>query len=477
MNLLNVSLCLPELDIVALREKHSIVVITKRFIVPDKSFVLLPCRELLNDLPLTELYQAQWLDTLKNKALPASNQLQATHWAQCVFCHQLTEESAITTIAERTIWTATALLQHLRNRDSLFLSFLQVYELPKSIPIATAPTCEQLYKFLPLPNYLEVTTQTAILSSKDFAAKKAALLDSTKPDDEPVKNDVLKPAETDHNISASTGDDRLNSPDWFTQIAEIGNSSDGHTFEKFVRKALLELGFRNSKNHLKTSLDPKATGGAGGLDFYADTPYPIVGECKATASQKINSDAATQLVRLGLQNLTPNDYHNCIKIIISAGTMTAGANQIAEGHCINVIRPETLQSLVELKIKREDLVNLNELKDFLKGPFGELADNNIKNFIRQGEETIEGNKQRYQGMQIIKSIKELSEQTIHGGRKSFFASEIRAHYNAKYQPHVTDEYIQETLTAFTAPWLGYLAKTQLPEGQERFSFVRDMPII
>ncbi|WP_198920685.1 hypothetical protein, partial [Anaplasma marginale] len=56
-------------------------------------------------------------------------------------------------------------------------------------------------------------------------------------------------------------------------MAKVGNSSDGNEFEKLVRKGLIKLGFGNSNTNPKTSLDPDATGGAGGIDFYCETPY------------------------------------------------------------------------------------------------------------------------------------------------------------------------------------------------------------
>ena len=82
MTLLNISLCLPELDIVALRKKHSIVAVTQRFIAPDRSFTLLPCR---TDSATHSAYHPQVLSDLKSEIPSDSMAKYATHWAQCVF--------------------------------------------------------------------------------------------------------------------------------------------------------------------------------------------------------------------------------------------------------------------------------------------------------------------------------------------------------------------------------------------------------
>ncbi len=325
MTLLNISLCLPELDIVALCQGRSIVVITQRFMVPDKSFVLLP----YGDLPHAKL----------------------THWAQCMFCQQLVDEEAIAALGDRTIWTAASLMNSLAKGDRLFLSFLRVYALPAAIENKTMPSSEQLYRFVPLPGYIEANTFNPVLSDADFSAAKEALLqpatlEPNPPDLDKTSEDSGQTLEALPEIE----EDILDSPNWVSKISEIGNSSDGHTFEKLVRKGLMALGFSNSQNNAAMSLDPNATGGAGGLDFYADQPYPLVGECKATSTQKVNSNATAQLIVLGMKHLSKG-YQDCIKLVVAAGNITADAHKIAKEHNINVIRPETLQALVELQIK------------------------------------------------------------------------------------------------------------------------------
>lgn len=468
MTILNISLCLPELDIVALAKKHTIVAVTERFIVPDKSFVLLPCRQLPDSAQVESLYQPQVLNALKaSRDQPGM----ATYWAQCMFCQQVVDDGAIELVSNRTIWTQAALLSHLKTRGKLFLSFLQVYELLEAVPVDIEPVCDQLYRFLPLPQHLEVTPQGAVLSDTEFATAKQALLEPANLSSGSFDTNNTEEEE----ISSPPTANVLNSPGWVSKISEIGNSSDGHTFEKLVRKALLELGFSNSQNQPATSLDPNATGGAGGLDFYADYPYPIVGECKATSTDKVNSNATAQLIVLGMKHLL-DDYQHCVKLVVAAGKITHDAHQIAEAHGINVIRPETLQALVELKLKYENSVNLDDLKTYLKNPpFSIAANDHLLAFMQELKDDFKRTEEDFhQGVQIIQTIKDLSAQTIHRGQKAFVTVEIRAHYNAKYQPLMTDGATKDILIKLSSPFSGFLARKHLPGDQERFYFVKDM---
>ncbi len=471
MTLINISLCLPELDIIALQKKRSIVAVTQRFIVPDKSFALLPCRVLPGTVQLSNLYHPQVLADSESSTIPNYKPVMMTHWAQCMFCQEIIDEEAIPLISDRTIWTPENLLSHLIARGKFFLSFLRAYKLHQSIQIVTDHTCDQLYKFLPLPHDLEVNYQGAVLSDTEFATAKQTLLEPANLSS--ISSDTKGNEEEE--IDASPAVSVLNSPHWVSKISEVGDSSDGHTFEKLVRKALLELGFSNSQDQSANGLDPNATGGAGGLDFYADHPYPIVGECKATSTDKINSNATAQLIVLGMKHLL-GDYQHCVKLVVAAGRITNDAHQIAEGHGINVIRPKTLQTLVELKLKYENSVNLDDLKTYLqKPPFSTAANEHLLTFIQELEDGFKRKEQDFlQGVQIIQTIKDLSAQTIHRGQKAFVAIEIRAHYNAKYRPILTDEATKDILIELSSPFAGFLARKHLPGDQERFYFVKDM---
>lgn len=467
MTLTNISLCLPEFDVTALSQKRSVVAVTQRFIVPDRSFALLPCSVLPDSDQLQEQYHSHVLNEIKLQASSAEQQTKANYWARCVLCQQVSEE-AIAALSQLTIWKKEFLFDQLQN-GSLFLSFLRVYALPVPVLITPAPACDQLYKFVPLSNYIDVDTASPLYSDDEFTTAKQAILepDTTIPLPPEPKPVIDKPDVEQ--------DDILNSDNWVDKISEVGNSSDGHTFEKLVRKGLTALGFSNSLNQSQVSLDPDATGGAGGLDFYADEPYPIVGECKATASGSVG-DPATQLHKLGLKYLPPADFERAAKLILAAGRITDHSNQVAVGHRMNVIRPETLQALVELKLEYEAFKASDIEASLQAPPFGTGADDKIFSLVQKRKKDLEEEAQYLpRRRQIIQTIKELSTQPFLKKRTAFSVVEVRSHHNAKYQPFITDESAKSMLTELSSPLSGFLGKEQHMNEQAYFYFKKDMP--
>ncbi|MGB7485527.1 MAG: hypothetical protein WA901_05005, partial [Phormidesmis sp.] len=184
------------------------------------------------------------------------------------------------------------------------------------------------------------------------------------------------------------------------------------------------------------------------------------------------------LHKLGFKHLEPHQYEKSLKLIIAAGDLTTHSHKIAVGHQMNVLRPETVQALVELVLKYEHVIDLSDLKGYLSHPpFGVEADAHIKSIIEECEADIKSKSEYMQPrVQIIQTIKELSEQTIHTGKKAFVAVEIRAHHNAKYQPLITDSAAEEMLKELSSPVSGCLSCKHLLGDQQRFRFVKDMPV-
>ena len=175
---------------------------------------------------------------------------------------------------------------------------------------------------------------------------------------------------------------------WIQTITDVGNSSDGNTFEKLVRKSFIKLGFANSNLNPKASLDPNSTGGAGGIDVYCETPYPVVGECKASKHENVPNSVTAQLIHLGVTHLGQEQFNRSIKLIFAAGTLTDPANKAAIENKMNVIRPETLQKLVQLKADYEGSINLLELKEcWQQEPFGVVEDK-VNAYIIRVQEKI-----------------------------------------------------------------------------------------
>ncbi|MDB9512327.1 tetratricopeptide repeat protein [Kamptonema animale CS-326] len=257
--------------------------------------------------------------------------------------------------------------------------------------------------------------------------------------------------------------------DWIKTIAKIGNSSDGIAFEKLCRKSLIELGFGNSNSNPKASLDPELTGGPGGLDFYCETPYQVVGECKATKSEAVADGTPAQLIKLGHKHLQEK-YKSCIKIIMAAGQLNKDAKQTAIGNHINVIRPETLQKLVELKAKHPGSINLLELKACLEQQlFGEDADAKLNAYINKILEEIKLRSH------IISILKQYLENT---GHERISVEALFGAYGMYKPPKKwSREDLHEILIELSSPLTGYLGRIK-GESLERdsFYFLRDLII-
>lgn len=250
---------------------------------------------------------------------------------------------------------------------------------------------------------------------------------------------------------------------WIKKIAEVGNSSDGHTFEKLVRRGLLKLGFTGS------GLNPDATGGAGGMDFYTEQPYPIVGECKATKTEKVTDGTPAQLLKIGMNHLGKFQYENSIKLIVAAGELNFYALRTATENQMNVISPETLQKLVELQAHYKNSINLLELKEYLQqAPFG-LAEDKLNIYIHKVEQSIKLRSH------IIQLVKKHLEKT---GDVNVGVDALHVAYIYGNPPEsLKDKELYEILIELSSPLTGYLGRIKGSDWKsDRFYFLRDLPI-
>ncbi len=279
-------------------------------------------------------------------------------------------------LSQLTIWTQDALDKILHQQQHIFLSYLRVYKLSQPYEISLEIESNKLGKFIGLPNSLTVSNPNPVLPDKIFATRKRQLEKLEPPPHPELEKllDVLSPLTVNNptakqfqaNIHLFLGwSDRqtVNNLDsdlvWIKKIAQVGNSSDGNEFERLTRKSFIKLGFSCSNTNSKANLDPEKVGGAGGVDFYCEYPYPIVGECKATKSEKVPSSTPGQLIQLGKNHLQEK-YEPCVKIILAAGELTRDALLTTQNNHMNVITPETLEKLVELQS------NYRRLRQFIR---------------------------------------------------------------------------------------------------------------
>lgn len=175
-----------------------------------------------------------------------------------------------------------------------------------------------------------------------------------------------------------------------------------------------------------------------------------------------------QLIKLGHKHLQ-EQYDRCIKLIVAAGELTPAAQLTAVGNKINIIRPETLQSLVELQAQHKGSVDLLKLKQCLQQePFG-LADVKINSYINKVKQNI---KLRSQVVQAVKLLSEpgSEHQTV----------EIRVQYNAvlakEPSSKLNDSAVHNLLIELSSPLTGYLGRTKGRDGSDRFYFLRDLQV-
>jgi Domain of unknown function (DUF1802) len=380
-------------------------------------------------------------------------------WARCELCDIIDSSKSLDIISDNIAIPVEKMQEMITERESFFLIYLRVYRLPK--PISIPAISEGQY--IPLPDRIQVNELSPVLSDRDFARLKQQLENLEPPEPLIVQiQRMLEEAEIQHKIELSK------ELDWVERIAKIGNSSGGHEFEKLVRKSFIELGFSNSNTNPKASLDPEATGGAGGIDLCCEYPYPVVGECKASAEQKILTKVCSQLTYLGQAHF--RDYEKAIKIIISAGSLNIHSNPIAIGSKMNVIRPETLEKLVKLKVSYAGSINLWDLKLSLESePFGEDSNSKLLDFIAKVQLEIKLRSHIVQLVRTYLTNKGITDVALDG---------LQGAYDFSNSPkNLTREELKEILIELSSPLAGYLGRVE-ENGKkcDRFYFRRDLPI-
>ncbi|MBW4642873.1 MAG: DUF1802 family protein [Goleter apudmare HA4340-LM2] len=447
------ALCLPTSDIEALIQGRTIAALPKIFLRPGQRFAL---------------YSADSSALIKA-------------WARCELCQILDGTKPIEILSKLTIWTPERLKEILQQQQHIFLAYLRVYKLPQSQEVSVDINIqEKIGKLISLPHSLTSSETIPILQDASFTQRKRQLENLEQPL-HPELEELQHTLETRYNSNSSAQDlnhdikiflgwnskqstHRLDSDlVWIKKIAEVGNSSNGHEFEKLVRRGLLKLGFTGSR------LNPDAAGGAGGMDFYAEAPYPIVGECKATKTEKVSDGTPAQLLKIGTNHLGKFKYESSIKLIVAAGELNHYALRTATEHQMNVITPETLQKLVELQAYYKNSINLLELKQCLQQvPFG-VADDKVNTYIDKITHEI---KLRSHIIQLVKNYLQNS------GVDSAGVDALHGAYFGSHPPQpLKTEELHEILVELSSPLTGYLGREKGDNWRsDRFYYLRDLAI-
>lgn len=494
------ALCLPTPDIEALIQGRLIVALPRMFLRPGQVFALYPV-DTASQLPYEKYYRTSFLPVANNAAthqgtllqprqlslLTQTEQLQlpllvdetvqVKAIARCEYCEILDNTASLDVLSKLTIWAPEALQEILQQRQNIFLAYLRVYQLPQPLDVpVNLSQKEKLGKFIGLPSSLTLPEANPVLSDNTFTIRKQQLEKRQPPLHEeleellcaltPITNPAALELEQDiqtflgwrRPLLAASNDMDLS---WIHKIASVGNSSDGHSFEKLVRKSLLKLGFTGS------GLNPEGAGGAGGMDFYCEYPYPVVGECKATKSEKVPDSTPAQLLKIGMNHLGKTQYESAVKLIVAAGELNSFAKRTATENGMNVITPETLQKLVELQANYKNSINLLELKECLQqAPFG-VVDEKVNKYIDKINQDI---KLRAQLVQLVKKYLENTgyERASVDGLHGFVTG-----VSIKIQP----QELHYILVELSSPLAGYLGRIKGEDWRrDRFYFLRDLLI-
>jgi len=405
-------------------------------------------------------------------------------WAELISSRIYTDADKAEALSWNTIWSREYLHDRIQDKNRIFLNILRIHHLESPIILEGNISGEKVGSFIKLPQSVTSQSSNPILNEATFLHRKQQLENLTPPEHpelEELQSTIDRYAK-DHPEAQDFSNDlqeflgwaepksAINHfPDWIPEITTSGNSSDGDLFEKRVRQAFLKLGFTNLRNNPNASLNPESTGGSGGIDFYCEFPYSIVGECKASISLQPNDNkngAPAQLIKLGHKNLTKEEYDCAIKMIVAPGELNTHAKKTAIGNQMNVISPETLQRLVELKTSHPGSINLLKLKPCLEvAPFGTDADTKVNEFIDKIHQRLNIRSV------IIRLVRDCQEK-----KRSNDVDVDAIHTAYAFSDHeisLDSKEISDILIELSSPLTGYLGRNQ---ETNRFYFLRDLTV-
>ncbi|MEC4806100.1 MAG: DUF1802 family protein [Jaaginema sp. PMC 1079.18] len=475
------TICLPTPEVEALIQGREIIALPALFLRPRQIFLLYPTPSPAE----TKADYRPGFESHHPETTP--DKVTLLGFAECQQCQIIEDSQELERLSQLTMWTKLGLEQQLATRSRLFFAYLRVYRLPEPREIPFNPEAlDTLGKFLGIATKVDFNNRNyPVLDNTIFAQRQSRISQRLPPphpqlealqaqltqipanrgtqalrrDLEALIHGIPSPPETPQSELA-----------WIQQIAPVGNSSDGHDFEKLVRRSLIFLGFSNNRQDSKVSLDPNATGGAGGIDFYCELPYPVVGECKASKHDAVPNRVTAQLIHLGVTHLGQDQFDRSLKIILAAGTLTPAAEQAAVQNKMNVLRPETLQRLTELKAAYGGAIDLLKLKPCLEEtPHGEAADAKVNRYI----DTIwQDLKLRSHLVHTVKTY------LTRADTKVAKIDAIHASYCMSQPPrNLQPKEMHEILIELSSPFAGYLGREKGDNWErDRFYFLRDFPL-
>jgi hypothetical protein len=485
-NILNLStlLCLPAPDVKALGMGRSICAISALFIRPGQKFLLCPTEIIDDDSYVDNCYRLEFQSQAKVAFESLEYDLpEIEYWANCKKCTIVDSPDKVTAIESLSVWKKDWLAAKIKADGKIFLTTLRTYKLVSSFTLPGEIIYqEKIGKFLSLGCESKVNA-VHILEDLVFNRRKEQLdkfIPSAYPALELLQSQVAELA-IDNPLANLLNYDiqaflEWQAPkqisqldcDWIDRINPVGNSSDGNEFEKLVRRSFIYLGFGNSLNNTRASLNPETTGGAGGIDIYCNSPFSLVGECKASKNESVPNSVSAQLIHLGNTHLGKDTFDRSVKVIFAAGKLTRDAQQAATQNHINIMTPATLQRLVTFKSQYPGAVNLHELEKCLRQEsFGQAADTKVNHFIDRLAQDISI---RSHIVNIFKNYLD-SQQVLELGIEQFYIVYSLSAPLRKY----SERELHEVLIELSSPLSGYLARNKGEDWKaDRFYFLRSL---
>jgi hypothetical protein len=407
-----------------------------------------------------------------------------SYWARCEFCRCIYIEGQLLLLKQRIPWSGLILDRQFESRKHVIVASLRVYKLPVEVELLPNRTGD----FSLLKQPILITDLQPVVSEGTFKKldwQLNCLSPSVYPYLEILQRQIAQSVDIDLKIGSFNRDLRIflewdlppqphesftDDLSWINSISEVGNSSDGNEFEKLVRRSFLQLGFTNSLNNIKASLDPNATGGAGGIDIYCDRPFSLVGECKASKHESVPNRVSAQLIHLGITHLGKEVFDRSVKIIFAAGSLTSATQQAAVQNQMNVMTPTTIQRLVTLKARYPGSIDLRELEQCLnQEPFGEDSDLKVNKYIDSIEQRIRTL------AHIVSTLKNyLESQTF----QEVGIDKFHVVVDLSYPPQkYSEEELYGMMVELSSPLSGYLGRIRGHDWRgDRFYFLRDLTI-
>ncbi|MHC5716055.1 MAG: DUF1802 family protein, partial [Nostoc sp.] len=196
--MINTALRLPAPEIEALLQGRIIAVMPNKFITPGREFALCPADASINLLPVEEYYRSNFLPIAQSTFAELNSQgvliqpqqmsllsdeeqlklpllayetVLVKGWANCKLCQIINNAQSLVALSHLTIWTKKGLQEILTQRHNIFLAYLRVYQLPKSIEVAIKSNS----LFISLPQSLNVSEAKPVLNDRTFAQRKRQL--------------------------------------------------------------------------------------------------------------------------------------------------------------------------------------------------------------------------------------------------------------------------------------------------------------